>query len=47
MEDMGVTHILSLGVQPLSLPNTLVDRQFVDIDDHELAEIYPHLPNIV
>ena len=47
MENMGITHILSLGVQPLSLPNTLVDRQFVDIDDHELAEIYPHLPNIV
>ena len=47
MEAMGVTHVLSLGVQPFTLPSTLIDTMFVDVDDHELAEIYPHIPAIV
>ena len=47
LENLGITHILSLGVQPLRLPNGLADTMFVDVDDHELAEIYPHLGNIV
>ena len=40
---MGITHILSLGVEAKSQPKNLVDYMFVDIEDHELAEIYPHL----
>ena len=47
LENLGITHVLSLGVQPLRLPNGLTDTMFIDVDDHELAEIYPHLGNIV
>ena len=47
MEAQGITHILSLGVQAVSAPSTLVDQMFVDVDDHELAEIHPHLDSII
>ena len=47
MDQKGITHILSLGEQKLQSPSNLVDYLFIDIDDHELAEIYPHLPTAI
>ena len=47
LDDMGITHILSLGVRPQQLPNGLIDSYFIDIGDTELEDITPHLPAIV
>ena len=44
---MGVTHILSLGVQAIQSPTNLVEYDFIDVDDHEEAQILPHLPRAV
>ena len=44
LDDMGITHILSLGVQAQNAPAGLVDSMFIDVGDHELADITPHLP---
>ena len=44
LDDMGITHILSLGVRPQQLPSGLINSLFIDVDDHELADISPHIP---
>ena len=47
LDQMGITHILSLGVEARSAPTNLVKNVFIDVDDHELADIFPHLPGAV
>ena len=47
MDTMGITHILSLGVRARKQPEGLVEALFIDIEDFEEVEIYPHLPRAV
>ena len=47
MESQGITHILSLGVQPKSQPAGLIEAKLIDIEDSFTDEIYPHLPTAV
>ena len=47
MERKGITHILSVGLEKRQHPSNLVDYFFIDIEDHEFADISQHLPNAI
>ena len=47
MERKGINHILSLGVEKRQHPRNLVNSLFIDIEDHDFADISPHLPTAI
>ena len=47
LEELGITHILSLGIEPTFLPVSKFKRLFIEVRDVDTEDLMSHFPNAV